>query len=77
MLLIIIIIFCVIVILVMSLLNKWYKTIDTFTNINPNNNLYTDDVCCTEKEKLNCMKYGKTGICNYNKNNGSCFCQNA
>jgi hypothetical protein len=31
----------------------------------------------SELQKQNCMKYGKTGVCNYNKNIKSCFCQNA
>jgi len=41
------------------------------------NNLFTDDICCTQNEMNNCYKYGKTGVCNYYKNNKSCLCQNS
>lgn len=51
------------------------KILDKFDNME--DNIYTFDSCCLEKEKENCMKYGKTGVCNYMKNNGSCFCQNS
>lgn len=51
------------------------QTIDKFDNLE--SNLYTYDTCCTEKEKENCMTYGKTGVCNYYKNDRSCLCQNS
>ena len=49
--------------------------IDYFNNLEEN--LYSYDTCCSDKQKMNCMKYGKTGVCNYNKKDESCFCQNA
>lgn len=51
------------------------KVIDSFDNME--DNLYTYDTCCTIQENEKCMTYGKTGVCNYYKNNGSCLCQNA
>lgn len=51
------------------------KRIDNFDNLE--SNLYTYDTCCNELEKQNCMKYGKTGVCNYYKNNNTCLCQNS
>jgi hypothetical protein len=53
------------------------KTIDNFNNQYSNKDIYTNDKCCNEIQKQNCMKYGKTGVCNYKKNNKSCLCQNA
>lgn len=51
------------------------KPIDSFDNLE--NNLYTYDSCCTQEDIAHCQTYGKTGVCNYNKNNKSCLCQNA
>ena len=69
MILFIIIILIILAIIVAIIKNN--RITDRFSN------KYTNDSCCTEIEKENCMKYGKTGICNYNKNDKSCFCQNA
>jgi uncharacterized protein YxeA len=66
--LLIVIIILIIIILICISRNK---NIDNFDN------LYTYDTCCTETEKQNCMKYGKTGVCNYYKNNNKCLCQNS
>jgi hypothetical protein len=67
-----IIIFFIIIFTIFYLLDKLlYKNIDKYSN------RFTNDTCCTEKQKENCMTYGKTGVCNYNKNIKSCFCQNA
>lgn len=38
---------------------------------------YTNGKCCTEDEIQKCESYGKTGVCNYNRNDKSCLCQNA
>jgi hypothetical protein len=51
------------------------KIIDSFDNME--DNLYTFDTCCTEQQNEKCMTYGKTGVCNYFKNDSSCLCQNA
>jgi hypothetical protein len=68
----VIIIFFVITFTIFYLLDKLlYKNIDKYSN------RFTNDTCCTEKQKENCMTYGKTGVCNYYKNNKSCLCQNA
>ena len=64
------VIICIIVIIILLyIINS--GLIDNFDN------KYTNDICCNEYQKENCMKYGKTGVCNYNKNNNSCLCQNA
>jgi uncharacterized protein YxeA len=70
--LLIIILILVIIILIMI---YYKKIIDKFDNLEEN--LYTYDKCCTEKDNLNCMKYGKTGVCNYNKKGYQCLCQNS
>ena len=69
-----IIIFVSIIFIILIIL-FYKKSIDKFENME--HNIYTFDTCCTEKEKENCMTYGKTGVCNYYKNNGECLCQNA
>ncbi len=51
------------------------KHIDSFDNLE--NNLYTYDSCCNQEDIAHCQTYGKTGVCDYNKNNKSCLCQNA
>jgi hypothetical protein len=53
----------------------YYKRKDYFDNME--DNLYSYDTCCTQDQMNNCMKYGKTGVCDYNKNNKSCMCQNS
>jgi uncharacterized protein YxeA len=73
--LIILILILVIILLLLIYYNKNRTIIDSFDNLE--NNLYTYDSCCSEKQKQHCMTYGKTGECNYNKNDKSCFCQNA
>lgn len=69
----IIIFLAIILIVLIVIFHK--KNIDKFDNME--HNIYTFDSCCTEKEKENCMTYGKTGVCNYYKKNGECLCQNA
>lgn len=51
------------------------KIIDSFDNMEDNS--YTFDTCCSAEENEKCRTYGKTGVCNYNKDDGSCLCQNA
>jgi len=69
------IIILVIIAIIIFLMFTRNKIIDNFDNLE--SNLYTYDSCCLEGEKENCMKYGKTGVCNYFKNNNECLCQNA
>ncbi len=71
----IIIILVIILILLLFIIRNNKLKMEKFDNLE--DNLYTFDTCCTEKQKQQCMTYGKTGNCNYNKNIGSCFCQNA
>ena len=69
-------IFFIILILIIFLIFVCRKVIiDNFDNLE--NNIFTYDTCCTEKEIAHCETYGKTGVCNYLKNNKSCLCQNA
>jgi hypothetical protein len=51
------------------------KNKEQFDNLE--NNLYSFDTCCNEKEIKDCESYGKTGVCNYREHNKSCICQNA
>ena len=69
------ILFLIFIMMIYRNRNKNRNNIDKFDNME--DNIYTFDTCCTEKEKENCMTYGKTGVCNYYKNNGNCLCQNA
>jgi hypothetical protein len=69
-----IIIFLAIIFIILIVI-FYKKNIDKFENME--DNIYTFDTCCSEKEKEHCMTYGKTGVCNYYKNNGECLCQNA
>ncbi len=62
-----------IVIFIIAIMHR--KSKETFGNLN--NDKFTDDSCCTDDEKSGCMKYGKTGVCNYFQNDNSCLCQNA
>ena len=39
--------------------------------------MYTINNCCSENQILNCAKYGKNGVCDYNKNNNECLCQSS
>ena len=48
---------------------------DHFDNLE--NNIFTYDSCCSEAQIAHCETYGKTGVCNYFKNNKTCLCQNA
>jgi hypothetical protein len=63
------------IILILFIIYKKTYTIDNFDNLE--SNIYTYDSCCNENEKLDCMKYGKSGVCNYFENNNSCLCQNS
>jgi len=65
-------IFIIIIIFLMIYKNN---VIDSFDNLVPD--LYTYDTCCSENQIADCEKYGKTGVCNYYKNNKSCMCQNS
>jgi uncharacterized membrane protein len=56
------------------IINLYKYQIDSFDNLE--SNLYSYDKCCSEEDIVNCMKYGKTGVCNYNDAK-SCICQNA
>ena len=38
-------------------------------------NLFTNGKCCSQKQIAQCEKYGRTGVCNYEKNDNSCMCQ--
>jgi hypothetical protein len=49
---------------------------EKFSQINVEDR-YTNDKCCTENEIEKCESYAKTGVCNYNKKDKSCLCQNA
>jgi len=49
--------------------------VDSFDNLE--NNLYSYDTCCSQKEIAHCQTYGKTGVCNYSSNDKSCVCQNS
>ena len=40
-------------------------------------NLFTNGSCCSEDQIRECNTFGKSGVCNYFKNNNSCLCQNA
>jgi len=66
---------CILLFFLIIMMYRNKKNIDKFDNME--DNIYTFDTCCTEKEKENCMTYGKTGVCNYYKHNGNCLCQNA
>ena len=54
---------------------KSYMHTESFDN--NKSDLFTYDSCCTQKQIADCEKYGKTGVCNYDKNDNSCMCQNA
>jgi len=57
--------------------NKTQKNdMEKFSQINVEDR-YTNDKCCTENEIEKCESYAKTGVCNYNKKDKSCLCQNA
>ena len=68
-----VLIFIIFIIILICMLKK--NIIDSFDNME--HNLYTYDTCCDETQKEKCMTYGKSGVCNYYKNNNSCLCQNA
>ena len=38
-------------------------------------NVYTDSSCCSQKQIAKCETYGRTGVCDYDKNDKSCMCQ--
>ena len=63
-----------IIIILLFLMIYRQNVIDSFDNLVPD--LYSNDTCCSEKQIADCEKYGKTGVCNYYKNNKSCLCQN-
>lgn len=63
------------IIIIFLLMICKHKMIDSFDNLVPD--VYTYDTCCTENQIANCEKYGKTGVCNYYKNDKSCLCQNS
>ena len=65
----------IIMILLIFITNYKHKVIDSFDNLVPD--LFTYDKCCSENQIADCEKYGKTGVCNYYKNNKSCMCQNS
>jgi len=66
-----IILLIILIILIIFILNRNKLTVDSFSN------LYTRDNCCSQNEIAQCETYGKTGVCNYYKNNNSCMCQNS
>jgi hypothetical protein len=67
---------CIIIILIIIYFAFFYKkTIDSFDNLE--SNPFTYDTCCTQSEIAKCETYGKTGVCDYNKNDKSCMCQNS
>ena len=69
-------IFLIIIIIILLIIMIFHnKVIDSFDNLVPD--LYTFDTCCNENQIANCQTYGKTGVCNFYKNNKSCICQNA
>jgi hypothetical protein len=73
-LIILLVILIILIILIMFITYKFTKnklTVDSFSN------LYTKDNCCNQDEIAQCETYGKTGVCNYYKNNNSCMCQNS
>ena len=71
-----VIILLLIIIFVLFLYIKNQQSIDSFDNLE--SNLYTYDTCCSQEQIANCIKYGKTGVCNYNNsNNKICECQNS
>jgi uncharacterized protein YxeA len=72
---ILIIIIIIILIIILFLICTKKKIIDSFDNLE--SNLYTYDSCCSQDQIKNCESYGKTGVCNYYKNNNSCMCQNS
>jgi uncharacterized protein YxeA len=65
----------IIILIIISLIVYKKQIIDSFDNLE--SNLYTYDSCCTQDNIANCEKYGKTGVCNYYKDNKSCMCQNS
>ena len=67
--LIILLIFVIIIIIYNF--NRTELVKDSFSN------LYTNSNCCNQNEIANCETYGKTGVCNYYKNDNSCMCQNS
>lgn len=65
------IIFILLLIIIFLIIFK--NNVESYDNLE--SNLYSYDTCCTEKNIRDCQTYGKTGVCNYNKNNISCICQ--
>jgi hypothetical protein len=65
------IILTLLIILILFILYKNRLTVDSFTN------KFSKDNCCNQNEIAQCETYGKTGVCNYYKNNNSCMCQNS
>ncbi len=59
-------IFLVILLILFIINQKRNESFDNFTN----------DKCCDDNQISNCMKYGKTGVCNYFTNDKTCLCQN-
>lgn len=68
-------IFLMLIITGLYLIIPHNSSIESFDNLE--DNLYSYDTCCSQKQIDNCEKYGKTGVCNYNENNKSCLCQNS
>jgi len=65
----------IIIAIIIYYILSYKKTIDSFDNLE--SNLYTYDTCCSEAQIAKCETYGKTGVCNYNKDDKSCLCQNS
>jgi septation ring formation regulator EzrA len=70
-----IVVIIIILIIILFLIYIKNKKIESFDNLE--SNLYTYDTCCSQDQIKNCESYGKTGVCNYYKNNKSCMCQNS